>query len=106
MFKKGELVTSASLTSFFKTIKLRLNEISSVQIGGISIGQVLGIGKITNDGFKRGINVCNVLMSSTSEQYFDSSHNIVYYVPEDSIVQGGESWLEYWLEEIRKLEEI
>lgn len=104
MFKKGELVTSASLTSFFKTIKLRLNEISSVQIGGISIGQVLGIGKITKE--RRGINVCNVLMSSTSEQYFDSSHNIVYYVPEDSIVQGGESWLEYWLEEIRKLEEI
>lgn len=104
MFKKGELVTSASLTSFFKTIKLRLNEISSVQIGGISIGQVLGIGKITKE--REGINVCNVLMSSTSEQYFDSSHNIVYYVPEDSIVQGGESWLEYWLEEIRKLEEI
>lgn len=104
MFKKGELVTSASLTSFFKTIKLRLNEISSVQIGGISIGQVLGIGKVTKE--KEGINVCNVLMSSTSEQYFDSSHNIVYYVPEDSIVQGGESWLEYWLEEIRKLEEI
>lgn len=104
MFKKGELVTSASLTSFFKTIKLRLNEISSVQIGGISIGQVLGIGKITKE--RDGINVCNVLMSSTSEQYFDSSHNIVYYVPEDSIVQGGESWLEYWLEEIRKLEEI
>ncbi|NCU26311.1 hypothetical protein EOM86_06260 [Candidatus Nomurabacteria bacterium] len=104
MFKKGELVTSASLTSFFKTIKLRLNEISSVQIGGISIGQVLGIGKITKE--HEGINVCNVLMSSTSEQYFDSSHNIVYYVPEDSIVQGGESWLEYWLEEIRKLEEI
>ena len=104
MFKKGELVTSASLTSFFKTIKLRLNEISSVQIGGISIGQVLGIGKVTKE--KAGINVCNVLMSSTSEQYFDSSHNIVYYVQEDSIVQGGESWLEYWLEEIRKLEEI
>ncbi len=104
MFKKGELVTSASLTSFFKTIKLRLNEISSVQIGGISIGQVLGVGKVTKE--KEGINVCNVLMSSTSEQYFDSSHNIVYYVPEDSIVQGGESWLEYWLEEIRKLEEI
>jgi len=104
MFKKGELVTSASLTSFFKTIKLRLNEISSVQIGGISIGQVIGVGKVTKE--KEGINVCNVLMSSTSEQYFDSSHNIVYYVPEDSIVQGGESWLEYWLEEIRKLEEI
>ncbi len=105
MFKKGELVTSASLTSFFKTIKLRLNEISSVQIGGISIGQVLGVGKVTKEKGDR-INVCNVLMSSTSEQYFDSSHNIVYYVPEDSIVQGGESWLEYWLEEIRKLEEI
>ena len=104
MFKKGELVTSASLTSFFKTIKLRLNEISSIQIGGISIGQVIGVGKVTKE--KAGTNVCNVLMSSTSEQYFDSSHNIVYYVPEDSIVQGGESWLEYWLEEIRKLEEI
>lgn len=104
MFKKGELVTSASLTSFFKTIKLRLNEISSVQIGGISIGQVLGIGKV--EKIREGTNVCNVLMSSTTEQYFDSSHNIVYYVPEDSIAQGGESWLEYWLEEIRKLEEI
>ena len=103
MFKKGELVTSASLTSFFKTIKLRLNEISSVQIGGISIGQVIGVGRVTK---KSRIDVCNVLMSSTSEQYFDSSHNVVYYVPEDSIVQGGESWLEYWLEEIRKLEEI
>ena len=105
--KRGELVTTAKLLDVFKIIKVRLNEISSVQIAGLSIGQILGIGVDTNKPVAKRI-VVNTLMSTTTEQYFDSSVNIVYYLPEDdgSSVHGGEKWFEYWLEEIRKLEEI
>jgi hypothetical protein len=107
VMKRGELVTTAKLLDVFKIIKVRLNEISSVQIAGLSIGQILGIGVDTNKPVAKRI-VVNTLMSTTTEQYFDSSVNIVYYLPEDdgSSVHGGEKWFEYWLEEIRKLEEI
>ena len=103
--KRGELVTTTSLTSIFKTIKTRLNEIASVQIAGLSIGQVIGIGV---DWATKTSVVCNTVMSSTTEQYFDSTVNIVYALPEDdgALPYGGENFIDYYLEEIRKLEEL
>lgn len=111
MFKNGELVTAASLLTFFKKIKIRLNELSAAQIASLSVGQVIGVGHTVisspPDSATDDKSIMTMLFSSSTEQYFDSYIHPVYYLPEDDavIAHGGENFLEYFIDEIDRLEE-
>ena len=101
--RKGEEVTVSFLTKLFKRIKTRLNEISNIQVVGVSVGQIIGIGV---DQATETDTVVNTIMSVGTEQYFDSSENIQYLLPESNDVFGGEQWFDHWLDEIKRLEEL
>ena len=101
ILKKGQTVTAAILNSIFKTLKRKANEVSSSQIKVLTTGQVIDTSVYAGNTF------INTPMSSTNEQYFDTTFVPGYYVGVDAdIYRGNNSYLYYYIDEINKIDQI
>jgi hypothetical protein len=100
IFKKGEIVTVTLLTRLFKNLKRRINEVTSRQVNVLTTGQVIDSGAIGSD------TIIVTPMSTTNEQFFQTSLLPVYTIGTDNIKKGGNSYLIYYIDEIEKIDKI
>lgn len=100
IFKKGEIVTVTLLTRLFKNLKRRINEVTSRQVNVLTTGQVIDSGAIDSD------TIIVTPMSTTNEQFFQTSLLPIYTIGTDNIKKGGNSYLIYYIDEIEKIDKI
>lgn len=96
LYENGKQITNTVLESYFINMLERLNEMSYNSIPVISTGQILGV------GYSLNVPVIEEVMSTKTEQYFDSVNAPQYteYVFDNTRWRLTENYLQKWYDDI------